>query len=90
MFNATRVRRGPSCGPWIVFNGGRAVDSAPTYADAFRGLGIAHARSRRLEQALGAYTLFTDLAPAGHRDIPKIRKIIIDYYEAASRRRSGR
>ena len=68
----------------------RAVDSAPTFADAFRGLGIAHARSRRLEQALGAYTLFTDLAPADHRDIPKIRKIIIDYYEAASRRRAGR
>ena len=68
----------------------RAVDSAPTFPDAFRGLGIAHARSRRLEQALGAYTMFTDLAPAGHRDIPKIRKIIIDYYEAASRRRSGR
>jgi tetratricopeptide (TPR) repeat protein len=67
----------------------RALDNEPTFADAFRGLGIAHARSKRLEKALGAYTLFTELAEPGHRDIPKIRKIIVDYYEAASRRRRG-
>jgi tetratricopeptide (TPR) repeat protein len=68
----------------------RALDSEPTFADAFRGLGIAHARSKRLEKALGAYTLFTELARPGHKDIPKIRKIILDYYEASSRRRAGR
>lgn len=68
----------------------RALDAEPTFADAFRGLGIAHARSKRLEKALGAYTLFTELAEPGHRDIPKILKIIVDYYEAASRRRAGR
>ncbi len=68
----------------------RAVDAEPTFADAFRGLGIAHARNKRLEKALGAYTLFTELAAPGHRDIAKIRKIILDYYEASSRRRSGR
>ena len=68
----------------------RAVDAEPTFADAFRGLGIAHARDKRLEKALGAYTLFTELAEPGHRDIPKIRQIILDYYEASSRRRAGR
>lgn len=68
----------------------RALDNDPTFADAFRGLGIAHAREKHLEQALGAYTMFTELAEPGHRDIPKIRQIILDYYEATSRRRAGR
>ena len=62
----------------------QALNAEPTYAEAFRGLGIAHARKRRLKLALGAYTLFLELAGADNPDIPAIRKIIVDFYRSKS------
>jgi len=73
--------------PGAVRSFRRALDSDPTHADAYRGLGITHARQRRIELAFGAYTLFMELAPSDHPDAPGIRKIITDFYRARGRGR---
>jgi Tfp pilus assembly protein PilF len=47
-----------------------------------RSLGIAYAREGRLNEATGAYTLYTALAPAGTEDVAKVQRIIFDFYRA--------
>ena len=63
----------------------RALDADPTCADAFRGLAITHARQQRIDLAFGAYALFLELAPPNHPDVPKIRRILQDFYRSRSR-----
>ena len=71
--------------PGAVRSFRRALDADPTHADAFRGLGITHARQRRIDLAFAAYTMFLELAPEDHQDAPQIRKIITDFYRARGR-----
>jgi tetratricopeptide (TPR) repeat protein len=68
----------------------QSLEAEPIFADSFRGLGIAHVRQRRLEQALGAYSMFLALADPDHRDISGIRKIIVDFYQQGTGNRGGR
>lgn len=63
----------------------RAIDASPVNPEAFRGLGIAHARQRRLQQALGAYQLFLALAEPRHPDVGRIRAILFDYFRSLHR-----
>ena len=78
-----RLEQGDLAGAVRAFH--LALDAQPAFADAFRGLGIAHARQRRLTMALGAYSLFLELAEPDHADVGRIRQIIVDYYRSQTR-----
>ncbi|MBH24262.1 MAG: hypothetical protein CMH57_07395 [Myxococcales bacterium] len=58
-----------------------AASFDPWNADSYRGMGIAYARNGNFEKALGAYHLFIALAPPSDKDVPKVRQIILDYYQ---------
>jgi tetratricopeptide (TPR) repeat protein len=58
-----------------------ASDMDPWNPDTYRGLGIAYARTNDFDRAVGAYHLYIALAPPNTPDIPKVRQIIMDFYQ---------
>ncbi len=57
-----------------------AARQDPWNPDAYRGMGIAYARTGDVDRAVGAYNLYIALAPPGTSDVPKVRQIIMDFY----------
>lgn len=74
------LNQGNVSGAVSVYKEAAALD--PFNSDAYRGLGVAYARSRDNLRALGAYQLYVALAPPNRADVPRVRKIIIDFYSA--------
>jgi tetratricopeptide (TPR) repeat protein len=58
-----------------------AADLDPWNPDLYRGMGIAYARTGDFDRAVGAYHLYMALAPPDTPDIPKVRQIIMDFYQ---------
>ena len=51
----------------------------PNYGVAYRSLGVAYMLLGREKSAIESYEKFIGVAP-GHRDAPKVKQIVDDYY----------
>ncbi len=59
----------------------------PWNAEAHRGLGISYATIGDNVRAIGAYHLYIALSSPTERELPRVRKLILDYYKKNTRRR---
>lgn len=65
---------------WLAIqelNGCLAID--PSYGRVYRSLGVAYMLLGRERASIQAYEKFIDAEPH-HKDVPKVREIIADYY----------
>jgi tetratricopeptide (TPR) repeat protein len=74
-----RLNRGDLPGALSSFKDAAYDD--PWNPDIYRGLGITYARSADYDRAVGAYQLYLALTPPDAPDAPKVRQIILDYYQ---------